>query len=35
VRESGLEGRQIETYFDYIDFDEGRDPIAARAWESA
>ena len=34
IAESGLQGRPIETFFDYIDFDEGRDPIAARAWES-
>jgi hypothetical protein len=34
IKESGLEARQIETYFDYIDFDEGRDPVAARSWES-
>jgi hypothetical protein len=35
VKESGLEGRGIETFFDYIDLDEGRDPISTRAWESA
>jgi hypothetical protein len=34
VRESGLEGKPIETFFDYIDFDEGRDPVAARLWEA-
>jgi hypothetical protein len=33
VREAGLEGRGIETFFDYIDLDEGRDPITARSWE--
>jgi gluconokinase len=33
IRESGLEGRPILTMFDYIDFDEGRDPVSARAWE--
>jgi len=33
IRESGLEGKPIETFFDYIDFDEGRDPVAAKAWE--
>ena len=33
IRESGLESKPIETYFDYIDFDEGRDPVAARSWE--
>jgi carbohydrate kinase (thermoresistant glucokinase family) len=31
--ESGLAERPIETMFDYIDFDEGRDPVATRAWE--
>ncbi len=35
VGESGLEGKGIETFFDYIDFDEGRDPFAARSWETA
>jgi gluconokinase len=34
VREAGLEARPIETYFDYIDFDEGRDPVAACSWET-
>lgn len=29
----GLEGRPIETFFDLIDFDEGRDPLRRRAWE--
>jgi gluconokinase len=33
IKESGLEGKPIETFFDYIDFDEGRDPVAARSWE--
>ena len=34
IREAGLEGRGIETFFDYIDADEGRDSLSARAWES-
>ena len=34
VRESGLEGKPIMTMFDYIDFDEGRDPVSAKAWET-
>jgi gluconokinase len=34
VAEGGLEGRPIETFFDFIDFDEGRDPVSARAWEN-
>jgi carbohydrate kinase (thermoresistant glucokinase family) len=33
IAESRLESRAIMTMFDYLDFDEGRDPIAARAWE--
>lgn len=32
IRECGLTGRPIETYFDLIDYDEGRDAVAARAW---
>jgi gluconokinase len=35
LAESGLEGRGIETSFDYIDADEGRDSLAAKAWEAA
>ncbi len=33
IRESALEGKPITTMFDYLDFDEGRDSVAARAWE--
>ncbi|HVU36208.1 MAG TPA: DUF5069 domain-containing protein [Opitutaceae bacterium] len=33
IRESGLEAKTVLTMFDYIDFDEGRDPIATRTWE--
>jgi carbohydrate kinase (thermoresistant glucokinase family) len=33
IAESRLEGRPIMTMFDYLDFDEGRDPVAIRAWE--
>lgn len=33
VRASGLAGKPIETLFDLMDFDEGRDPVARRAWE--
>lgn len=32
IREYGLTGRPIETFFDLIEFDEGRDPVSARAW---
>ncbi len=31
--EYGLVGRPIETFFDLNEFDEGRDPVATRAWE--
>jgi len=33
IGESALEGRSVMTMFDYLDFDEDRDPVAARAWE--
>ena len=33
IAESALEGKPIMTMFDYLDFDEGRDPAASRAWE--
>jgi gluconokinase len=34
IAEFGLTGRPIETVFDLIDYDEARDPVAARAWDS-
>ncbi len=34
MKESGFEGRSILTMFDYIDFDEGRDPNATEPWKS-
>jgi gluconokinase len=34
IEEFGLTGRPIETVFDLIDFDEGRDPVRERAWEA-
>ncbi len=33
VVEFGLAGKPIETIFDLIEFDEGRDPVRDRAWE--
>jgi carbohydrate kinase (thermoresistant glucokinase family) len=33
IRESNLESKPVQTMFDYLDFDEGRDPVAVRAWE--
>jgi hypothetical protein len=35
IRESSLESSPIQTMFDYLDFDEGRDPVSIRAWEPA
>ncbi len=32
ARAYGLADRPVETFFDLIDFDEGRDPVATRAW---
>ena len=33
VTEFGLAGRPVETIFDLIEYDEGRDPAAERPWE--
>jgi gluconokinase len=32
IAESGFAAKPIMTFFDYIDFDEGRDPVAEQAW---
>lgn len=32
IREYGLVGKPIETWFDLNEFDEGRDPVASSAW---
>lgn len=34
IRENGFESKTILTMFDFIDYDEGRDPVATRAWEA-
>lgn len=34
IQKSGLVGKPIETVIDHIEFDEGRDPVATRAWDS-
>jgi gluconokinase len=34
IAEAGLQDKPIQTFFDFIDFDEGRDPVASKAWES-
>jgi hypothetical protein len=33
LKESALEAAPAMTMFDYLDFDEGRDPVSVRAWE--
>ena len=33
IAEGGYESLPIQAMFDYIDFDEGRDPVAAQAWQ--
>jgi hypothetical protein len=33
IQESHLEEKPILTMFDYLDFDEGRDPTGTRPWE--
>lgn len=32
IKESKLEGKPIETFFDLIEYDEGRDPVATQPW---
>lgn len=34
IRDSGLTDKSIETLVDHIEYDEGRDPVATRAWDS-
>ncbi|HUG12375.1 MAG TPA: hypothetical protein VMM36_15265 [Opitutaceae bacterium] len=34
IKAAGLEGKPIETVVDHIEFDEDRDPVATKAWES-
>ncbi len=33
ILDAGLTGKPIETLADHIEFDEGRDPVATRAWD--
>jgi gluconokinase len=33
IRDPIFQGKTIETLVDHIEYDEGRDPVAARAWE--
>ena len=32
ICENGLGGRSVETFFDLIDYDEARDPVATKPW---
>lgn len=32
IAASGLEDKPIQTFFDLIEFDEGRDPVADQSW---
>ena len=34
IIDAGLVGKPIETLIDHIEFDEGRDPVATKAWDS-
>jgi len=34
VRDAGLTDKTVETIVDHIEYDEGRDPVATRAWDS-
>ena len=34
IIDAGLTGKPIETLVDHIEYDEGRDPVATRAWDS-
>ena len=33
IKEYGFESKGIESMFDFIEFDEGRDPLASQAWK--
>lgn len=35
IKEFGLVGKPIETIFDLNEYDEGRDPVATKAWLSS
>jgi gluconokinase len=34
IKDAGLTGKTVETLVDHIEYDEGRDPVADRAWET-
>ncbi|MEJ1973826.1 MAG: DUF5069 domain-containing protein [Lacunisphaera sp.] len=33
IKDSGLDGKDVQTLIDHIEYDEGRDPVADRAWD--
>ena len=33
ILDSGIIGKTVETIIDHIEYDEGRDPVAERAWD--
>jgi hypothetical protein len=33
IIDSGLQDKIVETVIDHIEYDEGRDPVAERAWD--
>jgi hypothetical protein len=34
ILDAGLTGKPVETIIDVIEFDEGRDPVATKAWDA-
>jgi len=34
ILDADLTGKPIETIIDHIEYDEGRDPVGTRAWDS-
>jgi hypothetical protein len=34
ILDAGLTGKPIETIVDHIEYDEGRDPVASKVWDS-
>jgi hypothetical protein len=33
IKDSGLDDKDVQTLIDHIEYDEGRDPVADRAWD--
>jgi hypothetical protein len=34
IIDSGLQGKVVEPVIDHIEYDEGRDPVVERAWDT-